>query len=74
MAMVVWRSVKCQMCQRVGEEVTLQARLAYPIDYLPGRAPRVLGYRCSRGSSCNTYDKAACVWAGTLPTYDPFAT
>lgn len=73
MSTVVWRVVKCQVCQRVGEEVALEAQVVYPMDYLPDQAPRVLAYRCSHGSQCNSLDKSMCVWAGTLPTYNPFA-
>jgi len=72
MSKVVWQVVKCQYCERAGEEVALEARVVFPGDYLPDQPPRVLEYRCSHGLSCNTLDKATCVWAGTLPTYDPF--
>jgi hypothetical protein len=52
-------------------EVALEAEMLYPMDELPD-PPRVLSHRCSHGQECNQLGKAACVWAGTNPDYDPF--
>ena len=72
MSKVVWKAIKCQYCERADAEVALEARLVFPMDYLPDQPPRVLEYRCSNGLACNNTDRAMCVWAGSLPMYDPF--
>ncbi|MEJ2011109.1 MAG: hypothetical protein P8X64_02665 [Anaerolineales bacterium] len=73
MAWVTWKSIKAQRCERIGEQVALEARVVYPAEFLPDQPPRILAHRCSKGLECNQMDSATCVWAGTLPGYDPFA-
>lgn len=68
-----WEPVKVVFCTRIQQEVMLEALVVYPPEHLPGTAPHILGHRCSEGIMCNTIDKPACMWAGTNPTYDPFA-
>jgi hypothetical protein len=72
MAWVSWEPLKRKVCDRVGEEVALEARLIFPSDILPDQPPRVTGHRCSRWATCNALDQPTCCWAGTLPGYDPF--
>jgi hypothetical protein len=73
MACVTWKAIKVQYCERVDEPVALQARVVYPASILPEQPPRILAHRCSKGLECNQIDKPTCLWAGTLPGYDPFA-
>jgi hypothetical protein len=73
MAKRTWLRRKTIACERAGREVTLEVEVVEPPDLLPDQAPRVLGHRCSYGVSCNSFDRPTCVWAGTLPGYDPFA-
>ena len=72
-ASCVWSPIKRAICERIGEEVTLEVRMVFPADILPDQPPRVLAHRCSRGIECNLFDKPSCCWAGTLPEYDPFS-
>jgi hypothetical protein len=60
------------MCDRINEEVYLEARMVYPTGILASQPPRIDGHRCSKGMECNQFNKPACCWAGTHPTYDPF--
>jgi hypothetical protein len=73
MSHVIWEPIKCAVCGRIGQQVLLEAQLVYPADHLPDQPPRVLAHRCSQGLACNGLDRPGCVWAGTLPGYDPFA-
>ena len=73
MAVVMWKSIKEQRCERVGEEVALEARIVYAAEFMPDQPPRILAHRCSKGLECNQMDSPTCIWAGTLPGYDPFA-
>lgn len=73
MAWMTWESEKRQLCDRVNEEVTLEARVVYPAEHLSFQPKRVLAHRCSKGLECNQFDKPSCIWAGTQPNYDPFA-
>jgi hypothetical protein len=73
MAMITWETIKVQYCHHVSNEVSLEVQLVYPGDIMPDQPPRVLAHRCSRGIDCNFIDRPICVWAGTNPTYDPFA-
>jgi hypothetical protein len=73
MAWVTWKAIKEKRCERVGEQVALEARVVYPAEFMPDQPPRILAHRCSKGLECNQMDSATCVWAGTLPGYDPFA-
>ncbi len=72
MAWVTWATVKMQYCDRVDEEVCLEAQFVYPAEILPDQPPRVIAHRCSRAMICNQFDKPTCIWAGTAPGYDPF--
>lgn len=73
MSCVTWKSIKVQHCERVDEEVALEARVVYPASFLPEQPPRILAHRCSKSLECNQIDKPTCLWAGTLPGHDPFA-
>jgi len=67
----IWQASKECYCEHVMRIVSLEAEVLYPIDFLPD-PPRVRSHRCSLGVDCNQFSKAACVWAGTNPNYDPF--
>ena len=73
MQRVVWKAVQHRFCEKAKEEVALELRLVYPASILPDQPPRVIGHRCSLGFDCNQLDGPACMWAGTLPDFDPFA-
>lgn len=72
MAVVTWKTIKNSGCERVGEIVSLEARVVYPAEWLPDQPPRILAHRCSKGMECNQMNTPTCMWAGTLPGYDPF--
>jgi hypothetical protein len=72
MAWVMWKSIKEQHCDRVDENVALEARVVYAAEFMPDQPPRILAHRCSRGMECNQMNTPTCIWAGTLPGYDPF--
>lgn len=72
MAQVHWKDMKVCICERLGEEVQLQARVVYPAEMLPDSPPRILAHRCSKGLECNQLDRPTCQWAGTVPGFDPF--
>lgn len=67
-----WEVIKVSYCEHAGEEVALEAEIAYPATYLPEQAPRVIAHRCSRGMACNSARKPGCCWSGTNPDIDPF--
>lgn len=69
----VWQTIKVQYCRHAEGEVALEAEVLYPGEHLPDQGPRVVAHRCSKGSACGLMSESACVWAGTNPTYDPFA-
>jgi hypothetical protein len=69
---VCWQRLRTAVCEKIGEEVHLEALLVYPADVLPDQPPRVLRERCSAAQSCNLRDQPTCCWSGTLPGYDPF--
>jgi hypothetical protein len=71
MATVIWEPVKSQRCDRVGEWVRLEVRVAYPAELLPDQPPRVLARRCSHAMECSSIDRPACGWAGSWPGHDP---
>ena len=73
MARVIWAPIKRRMCERMAEEVALEARMVLPADLLPDQPPRVIAHRCSHGIRCNLFNRPSCCWAGTLPEYDPFS-
>lgn len=68
-----WETVKVQYCDRVESEVTLDAELIYPAEFMPDQPARLVARRCSRGLECNLDENMTCVWAGTNPVYDPFS-
>src|SRR3989304_2441022 len=68
-----WRPLKLAQCDRIAEEVALEALVVYPAEVLPDQPGRVLAHRCSQGLSCNSLDRPTCCWAGNWPGYDPFA-
>jgi len=72
MAVKNWETIKVCYCNRAGCEVGLQAQVVYPAEHLPDQPPRVSAHRCSNGTECNSFEKAACIWAGTNPGFDPF--
>jgi hypothetical protein len=72
MPVVIWKTMKRTSCDRVGEDVSLEARVVYPAEFLPDQPPRILAHRCSKGLECNQMNTPTCMWAGTLPGYDPF--
>jgi hypothetical protein len=71
MAERIWESCKVCYCEHVMRQVSLEAEVIIPIDFLPD-PPRVRSHRCSLGMDCNQSSKTACVWAGTNPNFDPF--
>ena len=72
MPVVIWKTMKRTSCDRVGEDVSLEARVVYPAEFLPDQPQRILAHRCSKGLECNQMNTPTCMWAGTLPGYDPF--
>ena len=73
MATKVWKPVKTQYCSHVDAEVSFEAEVVFPAEYLPDQPARVLAHRCSHTLTCMTAGPSACVWAGSNPMYDPFA-
>jgi hypothetical protein len=73
MAVKTWEIIKVKYCKQVDSEVSLEVQLVYPDDIMPDQPPRVLAHRCSQGINCNLVDRPICIWAGTNPSYDPFA-
>jgi hypothetical protein len=72
MAVKNWEVLKVSYCEHIGADIGLEAEVAYPAEWLPDPAPRILAHRCSRGVECSLGDKPSCMWAGTNPTFDPF--
>ncbi len=68
-----WQTIKVRYCEHAGADVAMEAGLLFPADLLPDQPPRVVAHRCSRAIACNLDNRASCVWAGTNPTFDPFA-
>ncbi len=73
MTVKVWQTIKVQYCRHAGGEVALEAEVLYPGEHLPDQGARIVAHRCSRGVECGLLSEASCVWAGTNPSYDPFA-
>jgi hypothetical protein len=73
MALRTWVRQKTVVCDHLRREVSLEVELALPAEVLPDPEPRVLAHRCSYGMSCNSLDRPTCLWAGTLPGFDPLA-
>ena len=72
MAVKTWQTLKIQYCEHAGCEVSMEAEIILPAEWLPEQAPRVIAHRCSRGLECNLDGRSSCIWAGTNPTFDPF--
>lgn len=72
MAVKVWQPEKICFCDRVGKEVALEVEMVYPSDIMPDMVERVMAHRCSHASECTWFEKPACIWSGSHPTYDPF--
>jgi hypothetical protein len=73
MSELAWRPLKLAPCDRIGEDVALEALVVYPAEVLPDQPGRVQAHRCSQGLTCNALDRPTCCWAGSWPGYDPFA-
>jgi hypothetical protein len=73
MAVRTWQTIKLRFCHHVNQEVGLEAQLTYPADIMPDQPPRVTARRCSHAFACNLDNRPSCIWAGTNPTFDPFA-
>lgn len=73
MADRIWQTIKVQNCEHAKSEVALEVEVLYPDEHMPDQAPRIIAHRCSQGLECGLMKEASCVWAGTNPTYDPFA-
>jgi hypothetical protein len=73
MAVKTWQTIKVCYCQHAGTEVGFEVEVIYPSDVIPDTPPRVVSHRCSHSVFCNLDDRPSCIWAGTNPTYDPFA-
>lgn len=73
MAVKAWKVVKVSYCDRARQEVSFDAEVVYPAEWLPDQPPRVLSHRCSRAARCNLFNTPACSWSATNPCYDPFS-
>lgn len=69
----VWQPIKVLHCKNFGGEISLEAEVLYADERLPDQAPRIVAHRCSKGAECGLMSEVSCVWAGTNPSYDPFA-
>lgn len=72
MAFKTWEPFKTRFCSHAGCQVTLEAEVIHPAEFLPDTKPIVLAHRCSHGLTCNLNEKNSCVWSGTNPVFDPF--
>jgi len=72
LAVKTWQVVKVRYCHHVNQDVSFEAEVIYPAEFLPDTAPRVIAHRCSHAFSCNLDGRPSCIWAGTNPSYDPF--
>ncbi len=72
MAETQWKTIKVRFCDHVDCEVDLEVEEVLPAEFLPDQPARVRAHRCSRGISCNQFDKVACNWSGSNPAFDPF--
>ena len=73
MAVKTWKVVKISYCDRARQEVSFDAEVVYPAEWLPDQPPRVLNHRCSRAARCNLLNIPVCLWSATNPSYDPFS-
>jgi hypothetical protein len=65
-----WEVMKVLYCDHVDHEVSIEAEVVYPSDFLPDM-PRVVSHRCSDAKTCNMFDNPSCVWCGTNPNHQP---
>jgi hypothetical protein len=72
MATKVWESIKVRYCEHAEDEVSLEAQVVYPSEWLPEQPPQVVSHRCSHAFACNLDNRPSCIWAGTQPAFDPF--
>jgi hypothetical protein len=73
MATRTWQMVKVCYCDHVDQDVSLEAEVVFPAEWLPDtELARVLAHRCSHGARCNLDERPSCMWAGTNPSFDPF--
>jgi hypothetical protein len=73
MAVKTWKVVKVRYCDHTNDEVSLDAEVVYPAEWLPDQPPRIGAHRCSRAVECSLFNQPVCIWAGTNPNYDPFS-
>ncbi|HZW02349.1 MAG TPA: hypothetical protein VFF68_00360 [Anaerolineaceae bacterium] len=73
MAFKQWEALVVHYCDNANCEVTLEVEKVYPAEHLPDQPSRIIAHRCSNGIECGLFDRPTCVWAGTNPSYDPFA-
>lgn len=72
MAEKLWEVIKIRYCQHVAKDVSLEVEAVYPVEWMPDQPPRIVAHRCSNAFACSLDPRAACVWAGSNPAYDPF--
>jgi hypothetical protein len=72
MATKVWESIKVRYCEHAEDEVSLEAQVVYPSEWLPEQPPQVVSHRCSHAFACTLDNRPSCIWAGTQPAFDPF--
>ena len=56
MAERTWEVSKVCYCEHVKQEVSLEAEVLHPADFLPD-PPRVLAHRCSLARQCNLFNQ-----------------
>jgi hypothetical protein len=67
-----WKINRIRYCDHAGREVSLEAEVVFPAEYLPETPPRICAHRCSLALECQLFDQPACIWAGSNPDLDPF--
>jgi hypothetical protein len=67
-----WNVIKICYCDHAGEDVGLEVKVVYPVEWLPDQPPRIRAHRCSHGLQCNLEGKPSCIWSGANPVFDPF--
>jgi len=68
----LWEIIKTMYCDHAGCQVSLEAEVVYPVEWMPEQPARVLSHRCSHGYECSLYNQPTCIWAGTNPSHDPY--
>lgn len=72
MATKSWEALKTCYCFHVQQQVSLEAQVVHPADFIPDGPARIIAHRCSYGIDCNLDGRPSCQWAGTNPELDPF--